>query len=241
MDAITYPPLDTPKQVAEDVWVVDSGPHEVAGLSLPVRMSVFRLTSGDLILISPTRLTEQLVTSLKELGTIRHLVAPNLAHWSYISAWQAGFPRAICWVAPNLRRRPSAKAKLRIDHELSDAPPAAWRGEVDTVAVRGLGLAEIALFHSASRTLVLTDLIVNLERDKLSAPLAFGAGLMGSLAPSGKAPIYTRFLMRLGGKKAAGAARRLVALQPERVIFAHGTWFQSDATGRLRDALSWLL
>ena len=40
---VTYPPLDVLKPVAKDLWIVDSGPQEAMGLTLPVRMTVIRL------------------------------------------------------------------------------------------------------------------------------------------------------------------------------------------------------
>lgn len=46
--------------------------------------------------------------------------------------------------------------------------------------------------------------------------------------------------MRLGGSKARDAGRQLVATRPERVIFAHGRWFDHDAAARLERSLRWL-
>ena len=55
-DDITYPPLDVPKPVADGVWIVDSGPLRVFGLlGLPIRMTALQLSSGDMLLHSPTR------------------------------------------------------------------------------------------------------------------------------------------------------------------------------------------
>ena len=46
---------------------------------------------------------------------------------------------------------------------------------------------------------------------------------------------------RAGGPAAREAARRLVEWAPERVLFAHGRPFLSDATPALRRSLDWLL
>jgi hypothetical protein len=56
----TYPPLNTLKAVASEVWIVD-GPIIRFGLpwmklSFPTRMTVIRLGSGELFLHSPTPL-----------------------------------------------------------------------------------------------------------------------------------------------------------------------------------------
>lgn len=41
-EAHGYPPFDTPKAVADGVWVVDAEPIRTMGAALPVRMTVVR-------------------------------------------------------------------------------------------------------------------------------------------------------------------------------------------------------
>src|SRR3712207_4556325 len=91
--SVTYPPLDTLKPVADDLWIVDSGPQHM-GISLPVRMTVIRLRNGDVLLHSPTRYVEALRQEIEALGPIRHLVAPNIAHWTHLREWQTRCPGA---------------------------------------------------------------------------------------------------------------------------------------------------
>ncbi|SFV32318.1 protein of unknown function [Devosia crocina] len=240
MTEVTYPPLGLPKRVAEDVWVVDGG-HEVAGAPLPVRMTVLRLPDGSLLLHSPTRHTPQTQAALEELGRIGHVVAPNTVHWAYVQGWQAQLASATYWSVPGLRkRRAVVKSALRLDHDLPGKVQQAWGGAVDCILVRGMGITEAALFHRPSRTLVLTDLVVNVEQDKLPGLLSFGARLVGSVAPHGKAPIYVRMAFRMGGEEAKAAARRIIELEPERVIFSHGRWFDTGAAQKLKESLRWL-
>jgi hypothetical protein len=54
------------------------------------------------------------------------------------------------------------------------------------------------------------------------------------------APLYLRMALHLGGRGAELAAARLIALEPERVLFAHGEWFREKAAERLRRSLDWL-
>lgn len=242
MPQTTYSPLDTPKRVADNVWIVDSGPMRVAGMPLPVRMTVIRLTSGELILHSPTQFSFTLKTQLDELGRIAHLVAPNTAHWSFTPEWQSHCPDALCWAVPGLGERPAVrKAGLRIDKVFADGAPVEWQDEIEIVLVRGKGLVEAELFHRASRTLVLTDMIVNLEPGKLPLAMRLGAKFLGALAPNGKAPVYARGVIKAGGEQASQAAARLVDLNPERVLFAHGHWHDRDGRAQLERSLDWLL
>ena len=239
----TYPPLDVLKPVAEGVWVVDSGPLELMRIPVPLRMTVVRLGNGDLWLHSPTRFDGELKNALEEHGRIRHLVAPSAAHWMYVAEWQRSCPDALTWAAPGLRDRgPVKKSGVRLDRDLPDVSPEEWAGEIDQVVVPGAGgFREVDFFHHPTRTLVLTDLVLNIEPEKLP-PLARPlARIIGVTAPEGRAPIYLRGIVLMKRQQAAAAARRMVELSPERVIFSHGRWFERDGAAALRRSLDWLL
>jgi len=242
-DPSTYPPLDTLKPVAEGIWIVDSGPLRLLGIPVPVRMTVIRLGNGDLLVHSPTRFEGALSAEMQRLGRLRHLVAPNVAHWSFLQEWQRRHPDALTWGAPGLRKRAQVqKSPVRIDRELGEAAPEDWAGEIDQVIVPGAaGFREVDLYHKASRTLVLTDLVVNLEPEKMPAWLRPGARLLGVVAPNGRAPAYLRLVVRAKRQEAAAAARRMLEWNPERVVFAHGRWFERDGAAALRRSWSWLV
>ena len=237
-----YQPLNVPKQAAEDVWVVDGEPVRVMGMQMPVRVTVIRLRSGELWLHSPTPFSEALKHSLEAIGPVGHLVAPNVAHWSFVKDWQQHVS-ALTWAAPNLRRRaPVRRSGVRFDHDLGEHPPEAWANDLEQAIIPGGGgFREVAFFHRATGTLVLTDLIVNLERHKLPLAARAFARLTGTLAPDGRAPAYLRLIVRMRRHEAADAAARLLAWEPERVIFTHGRWFESDGAAALRRSLRWLL
>lgn len=240
--AISYPPLDVPKPVVDGVWIVDAASLHAGGLPLPLRMTVLRLAGGELLLHSPIPYSPSLRRALERLGRIGHLVAPSFGHWMFLRDWQAACPNAITWAVPGLKDRGQVRRSgLRIDAELGDRVPRSWGDEIASVLVAGPVFKEVALFHRPSRTLLLTDLVINLEADLLPLPARALARLLGIVAPDGKAPLYLRLLLRLNRSATAAAARRLVDFAPDRVIFAHGQWFDRDATGELRRALAWLI
>lgn len=245
MDAekIVYPPLDLPKPIAGNVWIVDSGPIRPMGMPLPIRMTVIRLEDGSLLLHSPTAFSPRLGEALVAIGPVRHLVAPNSAHWTFLKDWQAQYPDAVTYAAPGLRdRRQVKRSGVRLDHDLGSAEPASWQREITAVLVRGIGgFCEVALFHEASRTLILTDLVQNIEPRKLPAWMRLPAHLAGIAAPGGRAPAYLRAVVKLKGREPRQAARTLIEMNPDRVVFAHGRWFEREATHRLRRSLDWLV
>ena len=236
-----YPPLDTPKRVADNVWIVDSGPMNAMGLTLPVRMTIVRLKNGDLLLHSPTRFTLDLARAVVALGPVRHLVAPNIAHWTFLAEWQRAYPGATTWAAPGLRERAQVRRSgVRLDHDLSDEAPANWADEIEQgVVPGGAGFREVYFFHRPSRTLILTDLVEDLDPSRL--PPVTRTVMQMSGATGGRTAAYLRAVVKLGGEEAERAARRMVELAPERVIFAHGDWFEERGQERLRRAFDWLL
>jgi hypothetical protein len=241
-DPATYPPLDVPKAVAEGVWIIDSGPLRIMGAPLPVRMTVVRLANGDLWLHSPTGYDDKLRGELERHGRIRHLVAPDIAHWTFLQAWQQRCPDAVTWAAPGLRERAQVKKSgVRLDRDLGEAPPPEWAGDMEQVVVPGAGFSEVAFFHKPSRTLILTDIVQNLEPEKLPVIMRQVARLNGVLAPNGKAPIYLRLVLRAKRRAAAAAVTRMLQWNPERVVFSHGCWFDRDGAAALRRSFSWLV
>jgi len=229
-------------QVTEDVWVYDDAPISAAGLPLPVRMMVVRLSSRELLLHSPVRYSPALHGKLERLGRIMYLLAPNTAHWMFLKSWQSAVPDALTFSAPGLARRGQVRtAGVRINRELGDGTPTEWAEDLATVLVSAPFFCEVAIFDKRSRTLILTDIVQNLDPKMFPRPIQPLAHLLGITKPGGRAPIYLRLLLQLGGRSVQSAARRLVAFSPEKVIFAHGEWFDNQATERLRRSLHWLL
>ena len=236
----TYPPLNDPKPLAENVWIVDSGPIRPFGLTLPVRMTILRLPGGELLLHSPTEYTVELARHVEQLGTILHLVAPNVAHWTFLMEWQRAYPDATVWAAPGLRDRAQVQQSgLRIDRDLGDEAPAEWAGTVAQGVVAGGGFAEVWFFHVPSRTMLLTDLIQNLDADKL--PPITGTLVRAARGTAGTTSLHVRAAVKLGGNAAETAVQELVACAPLHVVFSHGELFEAPAAARLREGFAWLL
>ena len=236
--SMLYRPLDVPKPFAPDVWLIDS---EI-GPGVPVRMTVVRLPTGELLLHSPTRHSPDLQQALTALGPIRYLVAPNSVHWMFCKQWQDAVEDTVTYAAPGLRRRGAVRrAGLRVDHELSDVAPAAWGGAFAQVVVPGgAGFREVVLFHEPSRTVLLTDLVQNFDPGKLPWLLRPAARLLGNAMPTSRAPGHLRAVVLLQRGAASVAARRIVAWAPERIVVTHGRPIVNGAAERLRRSFGWL-
>lgn len=243
-----YEPIRTPKPVADDVWIVDGPEIEMgyfAGSTLPftTRMTVVRLPNGGLWLHSPIPATPALRAEIDALGKVEQIVAPNRLHYWWVADWREAYPRARAHAAPKVREEARRHGRpCDFDTELGDKADLAWAGEIEQVKVAGGFLTEIDFFHRRSRTLILTDLIENFEPKRIRSPiLRFLVRLSGAAAPDGTMPIDLRLTFLLHRRQVRAAMKRMLDWEPERVILAHGAWYDKDAPARLRRAFRWAL
>ncbi|HET6321942.1 MAG TPA: DUF4336 domain-containing protein [Hyphomicrobium sp.] len=241
-----YPPINTLKSVAENVWIVD-GPVIRFGLPwpkfpFPTRMTVVRLTSGDLFIHSPTPLTPPLKAQIETVGAVRFIIGPNRIHYWWIPEWKAAFPGAEVYLAPHIRER--AKGRITFDGLplVADAGYP-WDAEIATLPIVGSFMTEVEFFHRPSRTLILTDLIENFEPEKVGSLFMRLLNRIGGVSsPHGGLPRDLRLTFTWRHKRELLAAvKTMLAWNPERIIFAHGRWYRTNGAAELRAAFRWLL
>ena len=177
------------------------------------------------------------------LGNVAHLIAPNWIHYAYVAEWQAAFPDAVAWAAPGVAKRAAKKGMdLRFVHDLGAEAEAPWAGEIDQWIVEGSKVhREAVFFHRASKTLILTDLIENFEPKNLSWGMKIATWLGGIRDPDGQMPRDLRLTFSRHKAEMRKAVETMIAWRPERIIIAHGRWYEKDGTAELRRAFRWLL
>ncbi len=241
----TYPPLNTLKPIADDVWVVD-GPAIRFGLpglrmGFPTRMTVIRLADRSLFVHSPTPLVDPLRAEIDRAGTVRWIVGPNTIHYWWIPQWRTAFADAAIYLAPGVCRR----AGHHIDFDtrtLAAASGYPWDDAIATVPMTGSITSEAAFFHHASATLLLTDLIENFEPQRLHSIWArWLTRLGGAQDPHGSMPRDMRWTYRHHLPALKSAVERMIGWDPVRIILAHGRWYDREGAAELRRAFAWLL
>ncbi len=238
-----YEPINELKPVGEDIWIVDGGAISFYGAPFTTRMTIIRLSSGDLFCHSPVALTPALKSAVEALGPVRHLVSPNWIHYAYIQQWADAFPGAITWASPNVGKRATkAGMPVRFDHDLGPAAEEVWGRDIDQMIVGGSSMhQEVVFFHRRTQTLILTDLIENFETHKIPLWLRPLAWLAGILDPDGKAPIDMRFSFMFGREALRKAVQTMIGWAPKRIILAHGRWYDKNAVAELKRAFRWVL
>ncbi len=239
--ASLYEPINVFKPMGPDIGIVD-GPFEyltVGGVTLPLpfttRMTVVRLSNGNLFLQSPIKFDEVLASELQRMGTIRHLVSPNQFHYAHIGEWSKAFPDAIPWASPRVRQRARARhIDVTFARDLDFNPPEEWRQEIDQTLFPGGYFKEFIFFHKKSKTLVLADTIINIELDKIPEPWRTATKLSGMYHPRGQIFFGMRLPLLLQQREAKAAFAKIHSWGPERIVLSHGRCFESHGNEVIR-------
>ncbi|MGY3616899.1 DUF4336 domain-containing protein [Bradyrhizobium sp. USDA 10063] len=242
---LAYPPLNTLKQVAGDVWIID-GPVIQFGPSwlkapFPTRATVFRLAEGNLFIHSPTPLVPALKAEIGEIGVPRWIIGPNRLHYWWIPDWRAAYPDARVFLAPKTKQQ--GGSRLDFDGETLDRTSGyPWDDQMATLPITGSYMTEVAFFHRPSRTLVLTDLIENFEAQKIETRLMrFLIWAGGVRDPDGSTPRDMRLSFLRNKAAVRAAVETMIDWDPERILLAHGRWYGRDGRAELRRAFRWIL
>ncbi|MGF1521457.1 MAG: DUF4336 domain-containing protein [Leptolyngbyaceae cyanobacterium] len=227
--------------ITHNLWTTPQ-PLRFLGLEVGTRMTIVRLSNGDLVLISPILLREADRTVLNELGTVRHIVAPNLFHHLFVNQAQALYPEAKVWGVEGLA---SKRPDLKLDALLNQT--GSFASELDylpfegfeAILPRGIVQAnETVFYHRPSRTLILADIAFNFDpNSSLGTQLAARIiGTYNSLKPS--------LLEKWGTRdkdKVADSIRRVLTWDFDRVIPAHGSIVATDGKAQLQAGYEWFL
>ena len=200
----------------------------LAGTHFDARMTVIRLDSGKLILHSPCAITAVVGAEIAALGSVAHIVAPGNFHHMHVASAQEAFPSAKTWICPGVERRHPG---IRYDGVLNDAAPVEWAEEIDQVLAQGSRIMrEIAMFHRASRTLILVDLIENFTDATPNAggTLKFCFKYVLRMWDNPRpAPEYRMWWT--DRKAAANSLRRILLWDFERIVLSHGDLIERNA------------
>lgn len=221
-------------EVTSGLWTIER-PQRFAGVELGARMTVVRLAGAGLLLHSPVALDAGLCRELAGLGKVRCVVAPNWMHHLHAGDYFDAFPEAKIFASPALlKKRPD----LHFNSVLSDAAAPEWAGQLEQRLFAPV-LAEAVFFHPASRTLIVTDLVSNVQRargsiDRLLLRLD-GAYQRFAVPRAIAIPIRLRY-----ARLARVTIDSILQWEFDRVIVAHGDILERGGREALRRAWSFL-
>ena len=230
------------KAIDTDLWVAEQ-PLRYFGLEVGTRMTVIRLTSGKLMVISPIGMDHATINELNKLGEVIYIVVPNLYHHLFVADFKLCYPRAKVWAVSGLERK---RPDLQIDQIISDRTIHLIDG-VEYLLVQGFNtldtngcspLNECVFFHVKSRTLIVTDTVFHFD-DQCSLSTKLIAKLLGAynqLRPS----LLEKFATQ-DKVKVKWSIQQLLTWDFERVIMAHGSIIEQGGKPQFQAGYEWFL
>lgn len=166
------------------IWTFDQK-FGILNVQVPLRMTVIKLREGGLFVYNPVAATPECIDLLKDLtrehGTVKHIVVGSVAleHKVYAGVLAQKFSRAQVWLTPGqysfpvdlpnpFLGFPASRTKL-VPQRAEDAPEE-WRENFDFLTLgpfrsRDGAFAETVFRHKASKTLIVTDTVLEVTED----------------------------------------------------------------------------
>ena len=223
------------RELGPDLWVTEQ-PFRYLGFEIGTRTTVIRLSDGVLFVHSPSRLEEDLRAELAEIGRVRFVVAPNRFHHVFVADYQRAYLDAEFYCAPGLETK---RGDLKFTATLTDEAPAGWRGQLEQLVFRSFSpLNEVVFFHRSSRTVLFTDLVVNVTRsDSTLTKIALTLdGVFGAAA----VPRTFRMLLKWHRVDTRAMVDRILSWDFDRVVLAHGDVIESGGKRIIAQAWSFV-
>lgn len=219
------------EELVPGIWTVTS-PLKLAGVEFGTRMTIVRVGSDGLVLISPCPIDDTLAAEIDALGAVRAVIAPNAFHYLYFVGAAERYPDAARFLAEGVAKKLGSSPPGSVT--LSSEADSIWSADLEQCMIEGAPMSnEVVFYHPASRTLILTDLCFNFDPAPSGWPGIFLRimGVHGQLAVSR--------LMRLALKdreKVRPIIRQILEWDFDRIVVTHGAIVAQDGQRRFRDA-----
>lgn len=210
--------------LANDLWI---RPYqlEVLGVNIGRNVTIIRLNSGRLLIHSTAPFTENDVAAIESLGTPGWIIEGMVDHDTFSAEGRKAFPK-IPFLAP-----PGFETRVDFPVENLESPPPEWLGQVDVIRIDGAPkMAECALFHRSSGTLIVCDLLFHFPHP----PSLWAKVLLAFALGSDKDPGFSRRLkMAIEDRPAfIASVEKVLALPIKRVVPGHGEVLEDQAKAK---------
>ncbi len=214
--------------IAENLWSLHYK-LPLLGEYLGRNVTIIRLSSGELVIHSTGPFSPEDVAAIHAVGKPAYLVEALTLHDTFAKEGRAAFP-GIPYLAPE-----GFSETVGFPTETLHLAPEAWAGELDVLELAGKSSGkEFVFLHRPSRTLIVTDLLFNVESD---APLGVR---MASLLQVGTqhspgVPRPEKFMVE-DQDAFAGSLDTIMHWDFDRVIVGHGEPIETGGKARLAEA-----
>lgn len=228
------------RPLGDGLFVVDGPVVRDMGVHFTTRMSVVKLSTGDVWVSSPVEVPFDVLTEIRRLGPVRYLVSATPRHFWRLYTWHTLFPEAELWSSP-LTPITLKHGSLPLTGIVDDSATPPWGPDLDHVLIRGSSwLNEVAFFHRPSRTLLMED-VIQIHATRHGHPLRNALIELGGVAaPGGGVGRDIRATFR-DRDAARASVKRILAWDFDTLVIAHGPVVTRSARKTVENAFSWLI
>lgn len=216
-------------KINENIYTYDYDFKMGGGVFFPARCIIVK-NNNELTLISPGPFHEAVFNQIHTLGEVKQIIAPNCFHHAYINTALRHFPQAQLYMPYTLNKKYPGKFLAEHENLLEKA-------QISNLLLKQVSghkvLSETVFFEPSSKTLILTDLIFNIEKTKNVISNIF----FSLLTLKGKPKLSPLIKFTVKDKAVFfDDLREILNLDFETVVMAHGTPISSEAKATLQSA-----
>ncbi|RAP32057.1 hypothetical protein DID76_01435 [Candidatus Marinamargulisbacteria bacterium SCGC AG-414-C22] len=204
------------------------------GLEFGNRMTVIKCHDDSLFVHSPIILDDHALTELNNFGTVTYIIAPNLLHHLYLDAFVKLFPNAKVFGVHGLQKKVKNISFSYLEDETEGF---GWDNDIDTYKLHGMPLFnEHIFYHKATQTLLVTDLLFNIQNKKGFSKFMFK--LYGVYNKLGTTILFKSMIFNK--PKFRKVIETIRQLPINHIVLSHGHNILENASEKLRKALAWV-
>lgn len=176
--------MTTIRAINPDITIFNAPFSRFGMFKIGARCTAVKLDNSDVVVISAIPSTPKIQETLKAMGPVRYLVAPDVEHHLSLEAYAKLYPEAkIIGVQGLAEKHPSLKFHKLFGDKKYDGVVIGWESEFETCYFPGHQNKELAILHKKSKTLIEADLVFNLPAFEQYEGSSSSAGIAGMLSP----------------------------------------------------------
>ncbi|KAK6353897.1 hypothetical protein TWF730_008319 [Orbilia blumenaviensis] len=248
------------RQVTDAITTVSVPFLRVGLLKFGGRATIAKLSSGGLVVFSPTVLTEEVASTVTSLGgQVSYIVAPDIEHHLNIGPWKTAYPSARV-IGPTTLYQKRVKQgnedvpfdfSYNAENKNSLVLPEDFTRDFELEYWDGHMSHEIALLHKPSGTVIEADLIFNLpaqeqfSKTDIDAKAGFWTKVSMHIFTSLAGKSQQRFLWYGASSKGRPSFNRSAKIMDgwefDRIIPCHGDVIETGGKATFRRLFAWHL
>ncbi|KAG8863991.1 hypothetical protein FRB96_006864 [Tulasnella sp. 330] len=150
------------REVTPGIWTFSRPFQRAPFMPFGGRSTAITLQDGSVWLLASTKVDDETLTKLREIGPVKYIIAPDLGHWLNLQKFTEAFPDAkVIGVAGLETKVPGVKFAGLYGKDPADTLYG-YEPEIIGHYFSDFQNRDVAFFHAPSRTLIEADLLFNL-------------------------------------------------------------------------------